>query len=96
MISGPRELKCSNSYKEPHQNLINLINFSGNSLLRMSQALEWIPSQNDTSGGSFQKRCRTNALSSSPLTGKLSQVPRNPGEHMSTPRYLEYLGFNFY
>jgi hypothetical protein len=25
VISVPRELKCSDSYKEPHQNVINLI-----------------------------------------------------------------------
>lgn len=74
MISAPRELRSGDSYRKPHQTLFDTF-FSDNSLLRMSQALGWIPSQNDTFGGSFQKRCRTSALSSSHLTGKLSQGP---------------------
>lgn len=65
--------------------------FSGNSLLRMSRALGWIPSQNDTSGESFQKRCRTSALSSSHLTGKLSQGPRDSAVTHIEHEYLSLL-----
>lgn len=68
-----RQVRRSDSCKEPHQKLINLINFSCNSLLRMSRALGWTLSQNGTCGRSFQKKCRINVPSSSHLTGKLSR-----------------------
>lgn len=87
MISAPRELRSGDSYREPHQTVFDTFFFSGNSLFRMSRALGWIPSQNDTSGESFQKRCRTSALSSSHLTGKLS---RGPGNSDVTHIELEY------
>lgn len=79
-----RLVRCSDSCEEPHQKLINLINFSCNFLLRMSQALGWILSQNGTSGRSFQRKYRINVLSSSHLTGKLSAGTfRSIGRHDS-------------
>lgn len=80
MIS--REVRCSDSCKELHHKLINLINFSCNFLLRMSRARAWILSQNGTSGRSFLRKSRASVLSSSHLTGKLKAASLKSSDTM--------------